>query len=73
MDGPPPEHAGRTPVIGPSPRHENLWLAFGHGHTGMVAGPMTGRIVAGMITGAMPNIDVTPFGADRFRESPPQR
>ena len=55
------------PVIGPSPRHENLWLAFGHGHTGMVAAPMTGRIVAGMITGAMPNIDVTPYRADRFR------
>ena len=54
------------PVIGPSPRHENLWLAFGHGHTGMVAGPMTGRIVAGMITGPTPNIDVTPFRADRF-------
>ena len=55
------------PVIGPSPRHENLWLAFGHGHTGMVAGPMTGRIVAGMITGPMPNIDVTPYRAGRFR------
>ena len=54
------------PVIGPSPRHENLWLAFGHGHTGMVAGPMTGRIIAGMITGPMPNIDVTPYRADRF-------
>ena len=54
------------PVIGPSPRHENLWLAFGHGHTGMVAGPMTGRIIAGMITGPMPNIDVAPFRADRF-------
>ena len=54
------------PVIGPSPRHENLWLAFGHGHTGMVAGPMTGRIVAGMIAGPMPNIDVTPYRADRF-------
>ena len=55
------------PVIGPSPRQENLWLAFGHGHTGMVAGPMTGRIIAGMITGPMPNIDVTPFRADRFQ------
>ena len=49
-----------------SSRHENLWLAFGHGHTGMVAGPMTGRIVAGMVTGPMPNIDVTPYRADRF-------
>ena len=66
VDGPAPEHADGLPVIGPSPRHENLWLAFGHGHTGMVAGPMTGRIIAGMITGAMPNIDVAPFRADRF-------
>ena len=54
------------PVVGPSPRHENLWLAFGHGHTGMIAGPTTGRIVAGMITGPMPNLDVAPFRADRF-------
>ena len=61
------------PVIGPSPHHENLWLAFGHGHTGMVAGPMTGRIIAGMITGPMPNIDVTPFTANRFRQSPPRQ
>ena len=50
-----------------SSRHENLWLEFEHAHTGMVAGPMTGRIVAGMITGPMPNIDVTPYRADRFR------
>ena len=28
---------------------------------------MTGRIVAGMITGPMPNLDVAPFRADRFR------
>ena len=61
-----PSMADGLPVIGPSPRHENLWLAFGHGHTGMVAGPMTGRIIAGMITGPMPNIDVTPYRADRF-------
>ena len=40
--------------------------AFGHGHTEMAAGPMTGRIVTGMITGPMPNIDVTPYRADRF-------
>ena len=31
-----------------------------------IAGPMTGRIVASIITGPMPNIDVTPYRADRF-------
>ena len=61
-----PSMADGLPVIGPSPRHANLWLAFGHGHTGMIDGPMTGRIIAGMVTGPMPNIDVTPFRADRF-------
>ena len=56
------------PVIGPSPRHENLWLAFGHGHTGMIAGPMTGQIIAGMITGSALDIDVSPFQARRFQD-----
>ncbi|WP_025771055.1 NAD(P)/FAD-dependent oxidoreductase [Thioalkalivibrio sp. HK1] len=54
------------PVIGPSPSHENLWLAFGHGHTGMIAGPMTGQIIASMITGSALDIDVFPFQAERF-------
>ncbi len=56
------------PVIGPSPGHENLWLAFGHGHTGLIAAPMTGAIIAGMITGSALNIDVSPFRAERFEK-----
>ena len=54
------------PVIGPSPRHANVWLAFGHGHTGMIGSPQTGRIIAGMLSGQSLNMDVTPFRADRF-------
>ncbi|MDX1433959.1 MAG: FAD-binding oxidoreductase, partial [Gammaproteobacteria bacterium] len=54
------------PVIDRSPRHDNVYLAFGHGHTGMVAGPMTGRLIAGMATGQPLNVDATPFRADRF-------
>eukprot|EP00119_Amphimedon_queenslandica_P006482 XP_011407443.1 PREDICTED: uncharacterized protein LOC100641524 [Amphimedon queenslandica] len=54
------------PVIGLSPLHENLWLAFGHGHTGMIAGPMSGQIIAAMITGSALDIDVSPFCAGRF-------
>ena len=54
------------PVIGPSPRHANVWLAFGHGHTGMIGSPQTGRIIAGMLSGQPLNMDVTPFRADRF-------
>ncbi len=34
------------PVIGPSPRYADVYLAFGHEHLGMTQGPLTGRVVA---------------------------
>jgi len=54
------------PVIGMATRHANLWLAFGHGHMGFSMGPITGRLIAELITGARPIIDTTPFGLARF-------
>jgi D-amino-acid dehydrogenase len=54
------------PVIGPAPRHRNLWFAFGHAHHGLTLGPVTGRLIAEMMTGESLLIDVTPFRADRF-------
>ncbi len=54
------------PVIGMATRHSNLWLAFGHGHMGFSMGPITGRLIAEMITGARPIIDTAPFGLARF-------
>lgn len=54
------------PVIGPAPRHRGLWFAFGHAHHGFTLGPVTGRLLAEMITGAAPAIDPRPYRADRF-------
>jgi D-amino-acid dehydrogenase len=54
------------PVIGPAPRHKNLWFAFGHAHHGLTLGPITGRLIAELITGAIPTVDLRPFRADRF-------
>jgi D-amino-acid dehydrogenase len=54
------------PVIGPAPRHPHLWFAFGHAHHGLTLGPVTGRLVADMITGAEPFLDPTPYRVDRF-------
>ena len=54
------------PVIGPAPTAKNVFFAFGHGHTGLTAAPMTARIVAGMIAGAPLNLDVRPYRATRF-------
>ena len=54
------------PVIGPSPRQSNVFLAFGHAHTGMIGAPNTGRLVAGMVTGTPLNIDPAPYRPGRF-------
>src|SRR5690348_10570743 len=54
------------PVIGPSRASPDVIYAFGHGHIGMTSAPMTGRIVADLVTGRPASIDITPFAADRF-------
>jgi D-amino-acid dehydrogenase len=55
------------PVIGRAPGQAGLWLAFGHAHWGLTLGPVTGRLVAEMITGATPFCDPAPYRAERFR------
>jgi D-amino-acid dehydrogenase len=54
------------PVIGPAPRHRGLWFAFGHNHHGLTLGPVTGRLLAEMMTGATPFTDPRPYRAERF-------
>jgi D-amino-acid dehydrogenase len=54
------------PVIGPAPRHNGLWFAFGHAHHGLTLGPVTGRLVAELVCGEPPFIETTAFRADRF-------
>jgi D-amino-acid dehydrogenase len=54
------------PIIGAAPRHRDLWFAFGHAHHGLTLGPVTGRLIAEMITGAQTVVDPTPFRVDRF-------
>lgn len=54
------------PIIGPAPRQKQLWFAFGHAHHGLTLGPITGRLIADMMTGDTPVVDPTPFRVDRF-------
>jgi D-amino-acid dehydrogenase len=62
-----PCFADSRPVIGRAPgRQPGLWLAYGHGHWGLTLGPATGRLIAEMMTGAIPFCDPTPYGAERF-------
>lgn len=54
------------PVIGPVPGKKGLWLDFGHHHLGFTLGPISGRLIAEMMTGETPVVDPTPYRVDRF-------
>jgi D-amino-acid dehydrogenase len=54
------------PVIGAAPRHKGLWFDFGHQHLGLTLGPVSGRLLAEIITGEAPLIDPAPYRAERF-------
>jgi D-amino-acid dehydrogenase len=54
------------PCIGPASGCADVVHAFGHGHVGLTAGPMTGVLVADIIGGRPPSIDLTAYAARRF-------
>jgi D-amino-acid dehydrogenase len=54
------------PVLGPSRASPDVIYAFGHGHVGMTAAPMTGKVVADLVAGRPPAIDIAPFALGRF-------
>jgi len=55
------------PIIGRSEGLANLVFATGHGMSGLHLGPVTGRLVAELITGQPLSHDLTPLSPDRFR------
>ena len=54
------------PVIGRASGLAGLWLDFGHGHQGFTLGPVTGRLLAELMTGETPIVDPAPFAPDRY-------
>ncbi len=63
-----PSFPDSLPVIGKTPGHKNLYVAFGHCHFGFSMAPSTGRVIAEIINGETPNIDITPYRIDRFTQ-----
>jgi D-amino-acid dehydrogenase len=61
-----PSTPDSLPVIGRSRRHANAIYAFGHGHVGLTAAPSTGRLVAQLVAGQAPAIDLAPYSIERF-------
>ena len=54
------------PVIGPSKNHKNVFYCFGHHHLGWTLGPISGKIVSGMIAKENTNLNLTPYSSLRF-------
>ncbi|MEV0074558.1 MULTISPECIES: FAD-binding oxidoreductase [unclassified Amycolatopsis] len=60
-----PDH---LPVIGEDPRLPGLVHACGHEGAGIGLAAATGHLIAQVATGVEPELDLTPFRADRFEE-----
>ena len=58
-----PDH---LPAIGADPRVPGLYQACGHEGAGIGLAPATGLLIAGQLTGAVPQIDLAPFRPERF-------
>jgi D-amino-acid dehydrogenase len=55
------------PCLGPASGCPDVVHAFGHGHVGLTAGATTGKLVADVISGRRPSVDLAPYAAARFR------
>ncbi len=65
--GPRPCTPDGLPIIGRSPRHDNVIVATGHCMQGLSLGPVTGKLVSELVGGERPEIDLGPLAPDRFR------
>ena len=54
------------PVMGPSKNHRNIFYCFGHHHLGWTLGPISGKIIAGMIAEENTNLNLSPYSSARF-------
>ncbi|EGX59013.1 oxidoreductase [Streptomyces zinciresistens K42] len=60
-----PDH---LPAIGPDPRVPGLHHACGHEGAGIGLATATGHLIAQVLTGHPPDLDLAPFRPDRFTE-----
>lgn len=55
------------PILGRVPEIENVFLATGHGPSGLQLGPYSGALVASLAAGHEPKLDLSPFSVERFQ------
>jgi D-amino-acid dehydrogenase len=62
-----PAPSDSIPIIGEVAGVSGAYLGFGHHHVGLTGGPKTGAILAGLISGQRPNLDLAPYSPMRFQ------
>ena len=60
--------ADGIPFIDRSPRFSNVWLAAGHSMLGISMGTGTGKLIAEIMNGDKPHLDITPYRVNRARK-----
>jgi D-amino-acid dehydrogenase len=58
------------PAIGAAARHPGVFYNFGHHHVGLTHAAASARILAAVIAGRSPPVDVSLLSLDRFRAFP---
>jgi D-amino-acid dehydrogenase len=61
-----PAFPDTVPVMSASAKTKGLFYATGHGHLGLTYAATNARLMADLITGATPPIDMKPYRVDRF-------
>jgi D-amino-acid dehydrogenase len=64
-----PAPVDSIPVISNVPGYKGAFMGFGHHHVGLTGGPKTGQLLASMITGQHPNIDLETYSINRFMQN----
>jgi D-hydroxyproline dehydrogenase len=54
------------PMIDELPTARNVFVATGHQHLGLTLAPVTGELIAQLISGVPTAVDLAPFKATRF-------
>ncbi len=62
-----PAPADSLPLIGANDTGGLSYSAFGHQHVGLTGGPKTGRMIAELISGRAPNMDMRAFDPSKYR------
>jgi D-amino-acid dehydrogenase len=61
-----PASADDLPVLGALPGVPGVFVATGHGANGLLLGPVSGALVADLVCGRAPAVDLAPFDPARF-------